>query len=63
MAELKHIKVEQSDGVARITFARPKHNVLDIEMMNELNGQLEDMAEWPQMCGYIWRRAKLVCRC
>jgi cyclohexa-1,5-dienecarbonyl-CoA hydratase len=44
MAELKHIKVEQSDGVARITFARPKHNVLDIEMMNELNGQLEDMA-------------------
>jgi cyclohexa-1,5-dienecarbonyl-CoA hydratase len=44
MAELKHLKVEQSDGVARITFARPKHNVLDIEMMNELNGQLEDMA-------------------
>ena len=44
MAELKHLKVEQSDGVARITFARPKHNVLDIEMMNELNGQLEGMA-------------------
>jgi cyclohexa-1,5-dienecarbonyl-CoA hydratase len=44
MAELKHIKVEKTDGVARITFARPKHNVLDIEMMNELNGQLEDMA-------------------
>jgi cyclohexa-1,5-dienecarbonyl-CoA hydratase len=44
MAELKHLKVEQSEGVARITFARPKHNVLDIEMMNELNVQLEDMA-------------------
>jgi len=44
MAELKHLKVEQSDGVARITFARPKHNVFDIEMMNEFIGQLEDLA-------------------
>jgi cyclohexa-1,5-dienecarbonyl-CoA hydratase len=43
MAELKHIKVEKTDGVARITLARPKHNVLDIEMMNELNGQLADL--------------------
>jgi len=44
MTELKYLKVEQSEGVARITFARPKHNVMDIEMMNELNAQLEDMA-------------------
>ena len=41
MADLKHLKIEVTDGVARITFARPKHNVLDIEMMNELNAQLE----------------------
>lgn len=36
MSEYKHIKVEKADGVARITFDRPKHNVLNIEMMNEL---------------------------
>jgi cyclohexa-1,5-dienecarbonyl-CoA hydratase len=41
MTELKHLRIEKGDGVAKITFARPKHNVLDIEMMNELNGELE----------------------
>jgi cyclohexa-1,5-dienecarbonyl-CoA hydratase len=41
MADLKYLQVDNTDGVARITLARPKHNVLDIEMMTELNGQLE----------------------
>jgi len=41
MPDLKYLKVDHTDGVARITLARPKHNVLNIEMMNELNGQLE----------------------
>ena len=41
MPDLKYLQVDNTDGVARITLARPKHNVLDIEMMNELNGQLE----------------------
>jgi cyclohexa-1,5-dienecarbonyl-CoA hydratase len=41
MADLKYLQVDKTDGVVRITLARPKHNVLDIEMMNELNGQLE----------------------
>ncbi len=41
MADLKYLRVDHSEGVARITLARPKHNVLDIDMMNELNGQLE----------------------
>jgi cyclohexa-1,5-dienecarbonyl-CoA hydratase len=41
MPTLKYLQVDNTDGVARITLARPKHNVLDIEMMNELNGQLE----------------------
>jgi cyclohexa-1,5-dienecarbonyl-CoA hydratase len=41
MPDLKFLQVDNTDGVARITLARPKHNVLDIEMMNELNGQLE----------------------
>lgn len=43
MTELKHLKIEKADGVARITFARPKHNVLNIEMMNELNSELESL--------------------
>ncbi|QTA89502.1 enoyl-CoA hydratase/isomerase family protein [Desulfonema magnum] len=43
MSELKHLKLEKTDGVARIIFDRPKHNVLNIEMMNELNGELENL--------------------
>jgi cyclohexa-1,5-dienecarbonyl-CoA hydratase len=45
MPDLKYLQVDTTDGVARITLARPKHNVLDIEMMNELNGQLEMLLE------------------
>jgi cyclohexa-1,5-dienecarbonyl-CoA hydratase len=40
MSEYKYLKVTQADGVVRITFDRPKHNVLDIEMINELIGEL-----------------------
>ena len=40
MSKYQHLKVEKADGVARITFDRPKHNVLDIQMMNELNTEL-----------------------
>jgi len=43
MSHLKFINHEIFDGVATLTFNRPKHNVLDIEMMNELNGQLETL--------------------
>jgi cyclohexa-1,5-dienecarbonyl-CoA hydratase len=43
MADDQHIKVEKENGVARITFARPKHNVLNIEMMNQFNGELETL--------------------
>ena len=41
MSSPKHLKVSKEAGVLRITLARPKHNVLDIEMMNELNDLLE----------------------
>ena len=41
MTAYKHLKIKKTDGVARITLARPKHNVLDIEMMNELNTELD----------------------
>jgi cyclohexa-1,5-dienecarbonyl-CoA hydratase len=43
MADLKFLKVDKSGGVARITFARPKHNVLNIDMMNELIVELENL--------------------
>jgi len=45
MNEYKHIKVKNSDGVERITLDRPKHNVLNIEMMNELIAELKSMVE------------------
>jgi cyclohexa-1,5-dienecarbonyl-CoA hydratase len=41
MSELKHLKFEKTDGVARITLDRPKFNMMNIEMMEEINGQLE----------------------
>jgi cyclohexa-1,5-dienecarbonyl-CoA hydratase len=44
MSEFKNLKIEIADGVARVTFARPKHNVFNIEMMNEFNAILKDLA-------------------
>jgi len=45
MSEPENIKIEKTDGVARIVLNRPKHNVLNIEMMNELNAELNKIAE------------------
>ncbi len=45
MSESKNLKIEIADGVARITFARPKHNVFNIEMMNEFNAMLKELAD------------------
>jgi cyclohexa-1,5-dienecarbonyl-CoA hydratase len=41
MSELKYHTFKKADGVARLTFNRPKHNVLNIDMMKEFNHQLE----------------------
>src|SRR5208283_1755694 len=41
MPELKFIKFEKTNGVAYVTLARPKHNVMNMDMMNELNSVLE----------------------
>jgi cyclohexa-1,5-dienecarbonyl-CoA hydratase len=43
MADLKFIRIESSGGVARITLARPKHNVFNIAMMQELIVELEKL--------------------
>jgi len=41
MSDLKFLRRDTSGGVARIRLARPKHNVLNIDMMKELIGELE----------------------
>jgi cyclohexa-1,5-dienecarbonyl-CoA hydratase len=43
MTDFKFIKADSSGGVARIALARPKHNVLNIEMMEELISGLENL--------------------
>jgi len=43
MPDPKFLKLETAGGVARITLARPKHNVLNIEMMRELIAELEKL--------------------
>ncbi len=43
MSEYQFLKYDNADGVARIMLARPKHNVFNIEMMNEFNGLLENL--------------------
>ncbi len=42
---LNHIKVEKDAGVGRITFARPKYNMLSIEMMKEIIAALAEFAQ------------------
>lgn len=43
MTDFRFIQIDSSAGVARITLARPKHNVLNIEMMRELIAGLEGL--------------------
>jgi cyclohexa-1,5-dienecarbonyl-CoA hydratase len=43
MTELQNLKFAMADGVSRITLNRPKFNMMNIEMMTELNGLLEDL--------------------
>lgn len=39
----KHIRFQEEEGVAKITLARPPLNILNIEMMEEINGTLEGL--------------------
>ena len=41
MTSYKYLKVKKSDGIARIIFDRPKHNVLNIDMMAEFTTELD----------------------
>ena len=49
MSELNYLRMEEDEGVARITFNRPRHNVLNIEMMHELNTELDRVAADAQL--------------
>jgi cyclohexa-1,5-dienecarbonyl-CoA hydratase len=62
MTELKHLKFEKADGVARITLNRPKFNMMNIEMMNELNGRLEDLLKDKNLkCVALFAEGKHFC--
>ena len=43
MTDSKYIHLAKADGVARITFDRPKHNVFNIDMMRSFNSVLKDL--------------------
>ncbi len=43
MTDFQTIKRHYADGIGRLTFARPKHNVFNIVMMQEFNAALESM--------------------
>lgn len=40
---LRNIRFEEKDGVAKVVLARPPLNILNIEMMEEINGVLEGL--------------------
>ncbi len=62
MSELKHIKVQTSDAVTRITLDRPKFNMMNIEMMDELNGLFETLLQDDDLkCIVLYAEGKHFC--
>ena len=62
MSELKHLKFEKSDAVARITLDRPKFNMMNIEMMDELNGLFETLMQDDDLkCIVLYAEGKHFC--
>ena len=62
MAEPKFLKIDNDGQVIKITLDRPKHNVLDIVMMEELNAQLEAIAADKELkCVVITGEGKSFC--
>jgi len=45
MTQYQYIKAARENGVARVTLARPKHNVFNIEMLKEFNSELASLAD------------------
>ena len=62
MSELKHLKFEKAEAVGRITLARPKFNMMNIEMMDELNGLFETLIQDDELkCIVIYAEGKHFC--
>jgi cyclohexa-1,5-dienecarbonyl-CoA hydratase len=62
MSELKHLKFEKADGVARVTLNRPKFNMMNIDMMVEINDLLESFVDDPDLrCVVIDAQGKHFC--
>ncbi len=62
MAELTHLKYEMTDAVARIMLDRPKFNMMNIEMMDELNGLFEALLREDDLkCIVLYAEGKHFC--
>ena len=62
MSELKYLKYEMTDAVARITLDRPKFNMMNIEMMDNLNGLLEGLLREDDLkCIVLYSEGKHFC--
>lgn len=55
---LKHIRFEVSDGVARLTLRKPPVNVLNIAMMREINTALEGLDGDPAVKVLVFEAAE-----
>ena len=62
MTDKKYIQLEKADGVARITFDRPKHNVFNLEMMRAFNVILKELTtEGDLKCAVLCGEGKSWC--
>ena len=55
---LKHIRFDVSDGVARLALNKPPLNVLDIAMMREINTALEGLDDDPSVKVLVFEAAE-----
>src|SRR2546421_6353520 len=58
MKEFQNIKFRIEDRVARITFARPPLNILNIAMMREINGALGQCAQHRDLAAIVFEAAE-----
>jgi cyclohexa-1,5-dienecarbonyl-CoA hydratase len=58
VAEFQHIKFEFGDRVARITFARPPLNILNIAMMNQIGEALNKSAQQSDLVAIVFEAAE-----
>jgi cyclohexa-1,5-dienecarbonyl-CoA hydratase len=57
MAADQFIKLDQDQGVARITLDRPRHNVFNLEMIGQFNDVLQELSPDRDLKGIVLRGA------